>query len=86
MNGNAAVVIGACITGEQWMAKDTGQKRPAREAVAHLAHHLYEIRGRQDGHHVDDWLRAEALLARTTVVVREAGGNITDTLANGVSQ
>lgn len=70
MNGNVADIIGAFITGERWMSKDTGQKRPARDAVARLAYHLYELRGRQDGHDMDDWLRAEAQLARTTVVAR----------------
>jgi hypothetical protein len=70
MNGNVADIIGAFITGERWMAKDTGQKRPTREAVARLAYHLYELRGRQDGHDMDDWLRAEDQLARTTVIVR----------------
>jgi hypothetical protein len=57
--------IGAYITGERWMAKDTAQKRPMREAVAQLAYRLYELRGRQDGHDIDDWLRAEDQLART---------------------
>jgi hypothetical protein len=70
MNGNVADIIGAFITGERWMAKDTGQKRPTREAVARLAYHLYELGGRQDGHDMDDWLRAEDHLARTTVIVR----------------
>jgi hypothetical protein len=36
-----------------------------REAVAQLAYRLYELRGRQDGHDIDDWLRAEDQLART---------------------
>ena len=65
MNGNVADIIGAYITGERWMAKATGQKHPTREAVAQLAYHLYELRGREDGYHIDDWLRAEVQLART---------------------
>ena len=43
--------------------KDTSERRPAHNAVAELAHYLYEVRGRQDGHDVEDWLRAEDLLA-----------------------
>ncbi len=30
--------------------------------VAHRAYELYESRGRQDGHDLEDWLRAEAEL------------------------
>lgn len=38
---------------------------PARdeEAVRRLAYAYYEERGRVDGHHLDDWLRAEAELS-----------------------
>jgi hypothetical protein len=32
------------------------------EAVRRLAYAYYEERGRADGHHLDDWLRAEAEL------------------------
>jgi hypothetical protein len=74
MNGNVADIIGTYITGERWMAKDTGQKRPTRQAVAQLAYHLYELRGHQDGQDIDDWLRAEDQLARTAPGVREARG------------
>lgn len=31
-----------------------------KEEIRHLAYQLYEERGREDGHHLDDWLRAEA--------------------------
>jgi len=31
-----------------------------REQIARRAYELYEARGREDGHDVDDWLRAEA--------------------------
>jgi hypothetical protein len=30
------------------------------EQLRHRAYELYEERGREDGHEVDDWLRAEA--------------------------
>ena len=35
---------------------------PDEEAVRRLAYAYYEERGRIDGHHLDDWLRAEAEL------------------------
>ena len=34
------------------------------EQLARLAFQLYEDRGREDGHDVEDWLRAEAILRR----------------------
>ena len=30
------------------------------EQIARRAYELYEARGREDGHDLDDWLRAEA--------------------------
>ena len=42
------------------LAKYTGgRKRLSRDEIARLAYHLYETRGRRDGHDVDDWLSAE---------------------------
>ena len=58
-----AEFIDTFATGESWVAKDTSERRPARKAVAELAHYLYEVRGRQHGHDVEDWLSAESLLA-----------------------
>jgi hypothetical protein len=47
-------------TGEMEMGKYTGRRiSPAHDEIAQLAHAFYESRGRQDGHQVDDWLRAE---------------------------
>jgi hypothetical protein len=34
-----------------------------REQISRRAYQLYEQRGRQDGHAVEDWLQAEAELA-----------------------
>lgn len=31
----------------------------SRDEIARLAHKYWAERGRQDGHHVEDWLRAE---------------------------
>jgi DUF2934 family protein len=38
------------------------------QQIAQLAFRLYEARGREDGHDVDDWLRAEAALRRETIL------------------
>jgi Protein of unknown function (DUF2934) len=40
------------------------QARPTNGEIARLAYHLYEARGRGDGHDVDDWVLAERELAR----------------------
>jgi hypothetical protein len=52
--------IAATVTGERMMAKYTGgRERPSRDEIARLAYRFYELRGRRDGHEVDDWLSAE---------------------------
>ena len=58
MTANVPALIGH-ITGETLYGKDTGGGRLSREAIARRAFALYEKRGRQDGHDVDDWLLAE---------------------------
>lgn len=47
--------------GEWGFGAYTGGGRPAptRDEIARLAYCLYESRGRQDGHDIEDWLRAE---------------------------
>ncbi len=35
------------------------------EEIRSRAYELYEQRGREDGHDMDDWLRAEAEVTRT---------------------
>jgi hypothetical protein len=51
--------------GEWGMGPNTGGRRsPAHDEIAQLAFNLYESRGRQDGHDVEDWLRAEEELGR----------------------
>ena len=59
MKGVAAIVA-ADTTGEWEMGKYTGRRTsPTHDEIAQLAFTLYESRGRQDGHHIEDWLRAE---------------------------
>jgi hypothetical protein len=51
--------------GEWGMGTYTGDRlTPSHEEIAQLAYCLYESRGRQDGHHMEDWLRAEQELVR----------------------
>jgi hypothetical protein len=52
--------ITACLTGGIQLGKCTGYQRHAtHDEIALLAYRYYESRGRQDGHHSEDWLRAE---------------------------
>lgn len=37
-----------------------------QKQIAELAFRLYEARGREDGHDIEDWLRAETVLRRET--------------------
>ena len=65
MTGVIAEIVATVITGERGMGKYTGASPlPTHDEIAQLAFNLYEIRGRQDGHHVEDWLRAEQELVR----------------------
>ena len=42
------------------MGKYTGRRlSPTHDEIAQLVCSLYESRGRQDEHHIEDWLRAE---------------------------
>ena len=46
--------------GPSGMGMDTGSRPyPTHEEIARLAFDFYESRGREDGHEVEDWLRAE---------------------------
>ena len=59
------------------MRKDRTQKPTANiateshpnleEQIRRRAHELYEERGREDGHDMEDWLRAEAEITGTGV-------------------
>ena len=52
-------------TGEWDMRKFTSrQTAPKHDEIAQLAFSLYESGGRQDGRHIEVWLRAEQELVR----------------------
>lgn len=60
-----ADIVIANVTGEGTMGKYTGSRlHPTHDEIAQLAFSLYESRGQQDGHHLEDWLRAEQELMR----------------------
>jgi hypothetical protein len=52
--------IAAALTGERMTTKYTGDREnPSAAEIARLAYQFYEMRGRRNGHDVDDWLSAE---------------------------
>ena len=56
----AADFVTSHAAGEWGMGTYTGGRlAPTHDQIAQLAFSLYEARGRQDGHDVEDWLRAE---------------------------
>ena len=64
MSRESAIAIEHAI-GPTGMGKDIGRRLyPTHDEIAQLAYSLYESRGRQEGHQVDDWLRAEQELVR----------------------
>jgi HSP20 family protein len=48
----------------------------AYKGVAHRAYELYESRGRQDGHDLEDWYRAETELLHLPVEVSETNDQL----------
>ena len=51
--------------GEWGMRTNTGGRfAPTQDEISKLAYSLYESRGRQDGHDIEDWLAAEQQLVR----------------------
>ena len=47
------------------VGKNIGRRSyPSPDEIAKLAYSLYEARGRQEGHQLEDWLRAEQELVR----------------------
>jgi hypothetical protein len=47
----------------------TDAERPSRAEIARLAYRFFEMRGRQDGYDVDDWLSAERAAHASRAVV-----------------
>lgn len=48
---------------------------PSTEAVARRAYELFEQRGREPGHELEDWLAAEAELAGSTEAPTSSSGS-----------
>ncbi|HKW32136.1 MAG TPA: DUF2934 domain-containing protein [Candidatus Acidoferrum sp.] len=61
----AADFVTSHAAGEWGTGANTGGRGgPTHDEIAQLAYCLYESRGRQDGHDIEDWLRAEQELVR----------------------
>ena len=61
----AADFVTSNAAGEWGMGADTGGRQPPTyDEIAQLAYCLYKSRGQQDGHDMEDWLRAEQELVR----------------------
>jgi hypothetical protein len=61
----AADFVTSHAAGEWGMGAYTGGRpAPTHDEIAQLAYCLYESRGRQDGHDIEDWPAAEQQLVR----------------------
>jgi len=47
------------VSGKDGAASKVTEMKLSHEQVARLAHHFWAERGRQHGHHEEDWYRAE---------------------------
>ena len=65
MTSSLTDFITTVLIGEKRTEEFAGwQGRPTTGEIARLAYHLYEARGRGDGHNIDDWVLAERELTR----------------------
>jgi hypothetical protein len=63
MTREAAIAMEHAIS--PGLGKHTGRRLcPTHDEIAQLAYSLYESRGRQEGHQLEDWLVAEQELVR----------------------
>lgn len=61
--GATLLALNGLLTGERTMTKHTGGRtRPTRDEIAHLAYRFYELRGREAGRDLEDWVEAERQL------------------------
>lgn len=56
----------APATPTRWMTTDqtTGSTSDLQEQIRRRAYQLYEVRGKDDGHDLADWLQAESEVTR----------------------
>jgi len=54
----------------QQTSEPSAISKELQQQIAQLAFQLYEERGREDGHDIEDWLRAEAVLRREAILPR----------------
>jgi hypothetical protein len=55
---------------EHQISEASKVSKELQQQIAQLAFQLYEARGREDGHDIEDWLRAEAALQRDAILPR----------------
>jgi hypothetical protein len=55
---------------EHQTSKGSTVSKELQQQIAQLAFKLYESRGREDGHNIEDWLEAEAALQREAILPR----------------
>ena len=53
---------------EEQTLRPSAVSKELQQQIAQLAFQLYEVRGREDGHDIEDWLRAEAVLRREAIL------------------
>ena len=53
---------------EHQISEASKVSKELQQQIAQLAFQLYEARGREDGHDIEDWLRAEAALQREAIL------------------
>jgi len=58
----AAGFVASQAAGEGIGRYTGGRLAPSHDEIAQLAYCFYELRGRQEGYHIEDWLRAEQQL------------------------
>ena len=64
MAGESAIALEHAIA-PTGVGKNIGRRSyPSHDEIGKLAYSLYEARGRQEGHQLEDWLRAEQELVR----------------------
>lgn len=67
------------------MKKSADQEAPSHDQIAELAYFLYEKRGHEPGHELEDWLEAESRLQMGLPTSEPDQLFASDTLASGQS-
>jgi ActR/RegA family two-component response regulator len=66
-NINGQYDFGNLESNIQTLLDEVGKRKKSHASIAHRAYELYETEGRPEGHHVQNWLRAEQELFEVSV-------------------